>query len=169
LFEQRPFLWHVWDGLKDGFAAFIHHHRLDQGLLRKLTYTMIGEWLARAKAESNGLRYDKGRELQQTLEKILEGDKPYDIFVRWKPLTQLPMGWEPDPEDGVRINIRPFVIAGVLREAPRIKWSKDRGSDLTTAPWYSVFKGERINDYHTSLSEKHVARDKARNHIAGAA
>jgi hypothetical protein len=27
LFHQRPFLWHVWDGQADGFAAFLHYHR----------------------------------------------------------------------------------------------------------------------------------------------
>jgi hypothetical protein len=42
---------------------------------------MLGDWLARAKAEGNALRFEKGRELQQMLEKIIEGENPYDIFV----------------------------------------------------------------------------------------
>jgi len=159
LFHQRPFVWHIWDGLKDGFSVFVHYHRFDQATLRKLTYTMLGDWLARAKAESNDLRYEKGRELQQTLEKILEGEKPYDIFVRWKSLADQPLGWDPDIDDGVRMNIRPFVTAGVLREQPKIKWTKDRGTDVASAPWYSVFKGERINDHHTTLAEKKAARE----------
>ncbi len=38
LFDQRPFLWHISDGLKDGFSVFVHYHRFDQANLRKLTY-----------------------------------------------------------------------------------------------------------------------------------
>ena len=30
LFHDRPFLWQVWDGMKDGFSAFLHYHRLDR-------------------------------------------------------------------------------------------------------------------------------------------
>ena len=141
LFRQRPFLWHIWDGLKDGFSIFVHYHRFDQAALRKLTYTILGDWLARAKAEKNDLRYEKGRELQQKLEKILEGENPYDIFVRWKSLAEHPIGWDPDLDDGVRMNIRPFVKAGVLRETPKIRWSKDRGTDVPSAPWYPDLQG----------------------------
>ena len=160
LFGRRPFLWHISDGLKDGFSIFVHYHRFDQANLRKLTYTLLGDWLARAKAEDNALRYEKGRELQQKLEKILEGEKPYDIFVRWKSLAQQPVGWDPDLDDGVRQNIRPFIIAGVLtHDLSRILKDKDRGKDVASAPWYDVFNGERRNNHHTTLAEKRVARE----------
>lgn len=158
LFHDRPFLWQVWDGLKDGFSAFIHYQRLDQATLRKLTFTLLNDWLARAKAERNNLRVEKARELQQSLEAILEGEKPYDIFVRWKPLALQPLGWDPDLDDGVRMNIRPFMTAGILRDEPNIKWNKDRGTDVQSAPWYPVFNGERRNDHHTSLAEKRATR-----------
>ncbi len=168
LFQHRPFLWHIWDGLKDGFSVFVHYHRFDQAALRKLTYTVLGDWLARAKHENNDMRYEKGRELQQKLEKILEGEKPYDIFVRWKSLAEQPLGWDPDLDDGVRLNIRPFVEAGVLRDTPKIKWTKDRGSDVASAPWYDLGPklggkpGDRINDHHTTLAEKRAAREAAK-------
>ncbi|TBG63287.1 SAM-dependent methyltransferase [Rhizobium leguminosarum] len=159
LFHQRPFLWHIWDELKEGFSVFVHYHRFTQANLRKLNYTLLGDWLRRARDEKNDLRYEKGRELQQMLEKVLEGDAPYDIFVRWKSLAEQPLGWDPDLDDGVRMNIRPFMEAGILREQPRgIKWTKDRGNDVPSAPWYHVFKGERINDHHTTLGEKRAAR-----------
>lgn len=159
LFDQRPFLWHISDGLKDGFSVFVHYHRFDQANLRKLTYTLLGDWLARAKAEGNSLRYEKGRELQQALEKILEGEKPYDIFVRWKSPAQQSLGWDPDLDDGVRQNIRPFIKAGVLtHKLNKILKDKDRGKDVTSAPWFDVFNGERRNDHHTTLSEKRAAR-----------
>ena len=160
LFGQRPFLWHISDGLEDGFSVFAHYQRLDQANLRKLTYTLLGDWLARAKAENNALRYERGRELQQKLEKILEGEEPYDIFVRWKSLAEQPLGWDPDLDDGVRQNIRPFITADVLtRDLSKILKGKDRGKDVASAPWYHVFKGERRNDHHTTLAEKRAARE----------
>lgn len=160
LFGQRPFLWQISDGLKDGFSVFIHYHRFDQANLRKLTYTLLGDWLARAKAEDNALRFEKGRELQQKLEKILEGEKPYDIFVRWKSLAEQPLGWAPDLDDGVRQNIRPFILAGVLNhDLSKILKEKDRGNDVASAPWYDKFHGKRRNDHHITLAEKRAARE----------
>jgi hypothetical protein len=168
LFQNNPFLWHVWDGLTDGFSVFINYHRFDQTTLRKLTYTVLGDWIARARAEKNELRSEKARELQQKLERILEGEKPYDIFVRWKPLAEQPIGWDPDINDGVRMNIRPFITARILRDTPKIKWTKDRGTDVVSAPWKHVFKGDRINDHHTTLSEKRAAGDEVRKRVASA-
>ena len=57
---------------------------------------------------------------------------------------------------------RPFFEAGVLREKAQklnIKWGKDRGKDVPSAPWYAVFHGDRINDHHTTLAEKAAARE----------
>lgn len=162
LFGQRPFLWQISDGLKDGFSVFVHYHRFDQANLRKLTYTLLGDWLARAKAENNALRYENARELQQMLERILEGEAPYDIFVRWKPLSRQPLGWDPDLDDGVRQNIRPFIKAGVLtHDLSKTLKERDRGGDPPSAPWYPLFKGERRNDHHTNLAEKRAARSAA--------
>ena len=33
LFHNRPFIWHIWDGRKDGFAALVNYHRLDRANL----------------------------------------------------------------------------------------------------------------------------------------
>ena len=169
LFGQRPFLWHISDGLKDGFSVFVYYHRFDQANLRKLTYTLLGDWLTRAEAENNALRYEKARELQQKLERILEGEKPYDIFVRWKSLAQQPLGWNPDLDDGVRQNLRPFVIAGVLtHNLSKILKDKDRGKDVPSAPWYDAFNGVRRNDHHTTLAEKRAAREAAVERVEAA-
>ncbi|MCB9610756.1 MAG: SAM-dependent DNA methyltransferase, partial [Polyangiaceae bacterium] len=116
VFQQRPFIWHIWDGVKtDGFAALVNYHKLDRKLLETLTYTYLGDWIRRQQDDSarnvDGAseRLDAARRLQQSLELILEGEKPHDIFVRWKPLQEQPIGWEPDPDDGVCVNIRPFM------------------------------------------------------------
>jgi hypothetical protein len=165
LFHQRPFVWQVWDGMRGGFSAFLYYHRLDRAALDKLTYTLLGDWIRTAKAEGNTARLERAEQLQQKLAKIIEGESPYDIFVRWKPLAQQPLGWDPDLDDGVRLNIRPFMTAGILREQPKgISWNKDRGADAPSTPWYDLGPqyggklGDRINDHHTTLAEKRAAR-----------
>jgi N-6 DNA Methylase len=156
LFHHRPFIWQVWDGRKDGFSALVNYHKLDHKLLEKLTYTYLGEWIKKqqeAVANEEGGADDrlvKAQQLQDKLKLILEGETPYDIFIRWKPLEQQPIGWHPDLNDGVRINIRPFMEADVLRKRPNIKWSKDRGKNPSGSPWGE----ERDNDRHLSLAEK---------------
>ncbi len=160
LFHQRPFLWHVWDGLPDGFAALVNYHQLDRKRLEILLYIYVGDWMSRQRRDAAAAT------LQQRLELILHGEAPYDIFVHWKALEQQPIGWEPDLNDGVRLNIRPWLRvpdvgkkgAGVLRDRPNIQWEKDRGKDVVSAPWYGVFGGERINDWHVGVEEKRAAR-----------
>jgi hypothetical protein len=173
LFKHRPFIWHIWDGLKDGFAALVNYHKLDTKHLETLIYTYLGDWINRQKQDIiDGVdgaqeRLDAAEALKKKLELIHEGQAPYDIFVRWKPIDQQPMGWDPDLNDGVRLNIRPFMSvpairkkgAGVLRDKPNIKWTKDRGKDVVSAPWYHLFKGDRINEHHLTLSEKRIARE----------
>lgn len=161
LFHHRPFIWHIWDGRKkDGFHALVNYHRLDHKLLEKLTFTTLGSWIQQLRqAEKRGEATAEARiaaavDLQERLEAILEGENPYDIFVRWKPIEEQPIGWEPDLNDGVRLNIRPFVEAEVLRKKPNVKWEKDRGKNPPGAPWGE----ERLNDLHLSLDEKRKAR-----------
>ena len=105
--------------------------------------------------------------------------------MRWKPLSQQAIGWQPDLNDGVRMNIRPFMArdipggkkgAGVLRAKPNIKWDKDRGKEPTRSkaeyPWFwgwdektedftGVGKdpdGNRWNDCHYSSTLKRSKR-----------
>jgi len=185
LFHHRPFLWHIWDGRKDGFSALVNYHRLNHANLQKLTYTYLGSWIndqeAAAKADTPGAaeRLLAAQELQKELAKILEGEPPYDIFVRWKPLAKQARGWNPDINDGVRLNIRPFLLAkdvgkkgaGILRSKPNIKWDKDRGKEpqrpKNEYPWFwcdsepgtdpvgdKTFVGHRWNNVHLTLAYK---------------
>jgi hypothetical protein len=162
LFHHRPFIWQIWDGRKDGFSALVNYHKLDHKLLEKLTYTYLGDWIKKQQEavanEESGAddRLLKAQQLQAKLKLILEGEAPYDIFVRWKPLEQQPIGWHPDLNDGVRLNIRPFMEADVLRKRPNIKWGKDRGKNPPGSPWGE----ERDNDRHLRLEEKRLARVK---------
>lgn len=170
LFQNRPFIWQIWDGLRGGFSALVNYHKLNYKNLETLTYTYLGDWIARQKRDiANAVdgareKLDAAENLKKRLELILKGESPYDIFVRWKPLGQQPIGWNPDLNDGVRLNIRPFITAEVLRfnKKPQINvaWEKDRGKDVASAPWYAVFGGERINDHHLTLEEKQKAKER---------
>lgn len=189
LFHHRPFIWQIWDGRKrDGFHALVNYHKLaaagtkGRQLLEKLTFGYLGDWIL---AQKDGVKQGTGGaedrlvaalELEKRLKAILAGEPPFDIFVRWKPLGQQPIGWEPDINDGVRLNIRPFMAddipggktgAGILRAKPNIDWKKDRGKDVPSAPWYALVgpeyggnKGDRINDHHLTIAEKRSARDQ---------
>ncbi len=258
LFHHRPFIWHIWDGRKrDGFHALVNYHKLctveatsgrfennkrqdgastqdaasthsGRRLLESLTYSHLGDWIAR---QRDGVKRGEGGaedrlaaalELQKRLVAIIEGEPPFDLFVRWKPLVEAasrrlkrpeaastiaaahslkrpeaastiatsplkrpeaaatgeqPIGWEPDINDGVRLNIRPFMArdipggkkgAGILRAKPNIKWEKDRGKeplrDQEQFPWFwnnGKFTGERVNDVHLTNAEKQTARERA--------
>ena len=176
LFGYRPFIWHIWDGLSDGFAALVNYHKLDRKNLETLIYTYLGDWISKQKAEiASGVdgaqeKLAAAENLKKNLELILLGENPYDIFVRWKPIDMQPIGWEPDINDGVRLNIRPFISvldvgkkdAGVLRDKPNIQWDKDRGKDTASSSWFKEFNGDRINDWHLTIDEKKRARDEKR-------
>ncbi len=190
LFHHRPFIWHIWDGRKrDGFHALINYHKLAEGdgkgrrLLESLTYSYLGDWITRqqdgVKRGESGAedRLTAALELKKRLVAILEGEPPFDIFVRWKSAEEQPIGWQPDINDGVRLNIRPFMArdipggkkgAGILRTKPNIHWKKDRGKepmrDQEPFPWFwsaGKFTGERINDVHLTNAEKRKARERA--------
>jgi len=180
LFHNRPFIWHIWDGHKSGFSALVNFHKLTHPNLEKLTYAYLGDWIRRQQAaveageSGSDARLQAAKNLQSSLKLILEGEPPYDLFVRWKPLHQQAIGWHPDLNDGVRMNIRPFMAAdipggkkgaGVLRAKPNIKWEKDRGKEpqRTKAefPWFwqgSTFTGDRENDAHLTREQKEKAR-----------
>ena len=188
LFHQRPFVWHIWDGRKrDGFHALLNYHKLagengkGRRTLESLTHSYLGEWITRQKdGEKRGETGAEGRlaaalELQNRLKAILESEPPFDLFVRWMPLAEQPIGWEPDINNGVRMNIRPFMAsdlpsgkkgAGILRSKPNIKWEKDRGKEPHRAkedfPWFwkdGVFTCDRLNDVHLTGEQKRKARE----------
>jgi len=164
LFHNRPFVWHLWDGRKDGFHALVNCHRLcgpdgeGRRTLETLAYRHLGEWIDRQRAaqsqgeEGADARLAAALDLQRQLELILKGEPPYDLFVRWRPLHEQHIGWAPSLDDGVRLNIRPFMRAelqaggrkgaGILRTRPNITWKKDRGKEPESLrpreafPWF---------------------------------
>ena len=171
LFHHRPFVWHIWDGLKNGFGALVNYHKLTHAQLEKLTFAYLGDWIRRqtiaveSGEAGSDAKLQAAKELQSKLKLILDGQVPYDLFVRWKPLSQQAIGWHPDLNDGVRMNIRPFAEAEVLRKKVKIKWEKDRGAepqrDKVAFPWFwagSTFTGNRVTDVHLTREEKLKSR-----------
>lgn len=198
LFHNRPFVWHLWDGRKDGFNVLVNYHKLagpngeGHRTLETLAYAYLGDWITRQKdAVAHGEAGAEDRlaaalELQVELKKIVAGDPPYDLFIRWKPLHEQPMGWQPDINDGVRLNIRPFLSVdlsrgkkgcGLFRAKPgtSLKWDKDRGNEphrpKDDYPWFwswdkqtvdfrgnAEFDGNRWNDCHYTNAAKQAAR-----------
>jgi hypothetical protein len=171
MFHNRPFIWHIWDGRRDGFSCLVNYHKLTHKLLDNLTHSYVQDWInlqaadARSGRTGADLRLAAAQALQEELKLILAGEPPYDIFVRWKPLSQQPIGWNPDLNYGVRMNIRPFVEAGILRKNPNIKWTKDRGKEpkrpKNEYPWFwegDTFKGDRVNNVHLTNQQKMNAR-----------
>ena len=135
----------------------MNYHKLDRKLLERLTYDYLGSWWigqlndeVRQQVPGAEGRLVAAEELKAKLQLILQGEPPYDIYVRWKSVAEQPFGWDPDLDDGVRLNIRPFMAAGVLRAKPNIKWEKDRGKNPDGS--------ERLNDLHFTLAEKRAAR-----------
>src|SRR5205814_4173008 len=114
------------------------------------------DWVERQRAEVRDevagadARLTAALGLQKKLEAILEGEAPLDIYVRCKETHEQPIGWEPDLNDGVRLNIRPFVEAGVLRTPFNVHWRKDRGKNADGS--------ERENDKHLARADKLNAR-----------
>ena len=187
LFHHRPFIWHVWDGRKrDGFHALVNYHKLaapnnrGRQCLEALTHSYLGDWVTR---QQDGIsrnepaaedRLTAALQLKSRLAAIAEGEPPHDLFIRWKPLHEQPLGWQPDLNDGVRLNIHPFMAddipggkkgAGILRTKPSIHWRKDRGREPFKEegqyPWFwedGKFTGERISDRHFSLELKQAGR-----------
>jgi type I restriction-modification system DNA methylase subunit len=148
LFHHRPFLWHIWDSHKSGFSALVNYHQLTHANLEKLTYAYLGDWIRRQQAAvdageaGSDARLQAAKQLQARLKLILEGNPPFDLFVRWKPLSKQAVGWHPDINDGVRMNIRPFATADILRKRVKISWGPkaDRGKepvrDKKDFPWF---------------------------------
>ena len=180
LFHHRPFAWHIWDGNKDGFQCLVNAHKLTgpdgegRRTLEAITYSYLGGWIDRQRADQKD-----GKEgadgllvaalgLQDQLKKILAGEPPFDLFIRWKPLHEQAIAWNPDINDGVRLNIRPFMTAeirkggkkgaGILRWKPNIKWAKDRGKEPTDLrpkldfPWFWSCPGDGTIEERTDCA-----------------
>ena len=140
LYKHRPIIWHISskpDRGEAAFAALIHYHKFDKDRMAKLRSSYLREALNVFRREA-GLatqaghtsdrlewqtRVEEAEALDQRLQWIQEGqhegaeggDRDFRILTPWKSAEERPKGWDPDLDDGVKVNIEPLQQAGVLR------------------------------------------------------
>lgn len=140
LYKSRPIYWHIASsqGTADcAFGALVHYHRFDKNRMAKLRASYMRDTIEELRRDA-GLADKAGRaddriELQarleeaQALDRRLQliqeghqegtegGERDYRILTPWKAPNARPKGWDPDLDDGVKVNIAPLERAGVLR------------------------------------------------------
>jgi hypothetical protein len=140
LYKNRPIFWHIASaqGMTPfGFGALVHYHRFDRNRMAKLRATYVRDTIEELRREA-GLADKAGRaddriELQAKLEEVQAldrklqliqeghhegaegGPQDFRILTPWKKPEARPKGWNPDFDDGVKVNIAPLDRAGVLR------------------------------------------------------
>ncbi len=142
LYKSRPIFWHIASAqgtARFAFGALVHYHRFDRNRLAKLRATYLRDAIEEFRRES-GLadkagatadrlewqaRLEEAQALDLKLQAIQEGhhegaeggERDYRILTPWKAPNERPKGWDPDLDDGVKVNIEPLQKAGVLRIA----------------------------------------------------
>jgi hypothetical protein len=142
LYKNRPIFWHISSAQgknKAAFGALLHYHKFDKNCMAKLRGTYLRETIeffrreaalaAHERREDDRLEWQAKLEETQELDRRLQlvqegyhegaegGDSDFRILTPWKSSKERPKGWDPDLDDGVKVNIEPFQKAGVLRIA----------------------------------------------------
>ena len=140
LYRKRPFIWQVASSQGSSpfaFGALCHYHKLDRNRMAKLRASYLRDAIEAfrreaALADQEGRAEDRvewqakleeAQSLDRQLQAIQEGhhqgaeggDRDYRILTPWKSPEDRPKGWDPDLDDGVKVNIEPLQKAGVLR------------------------------------------------------
>jgi hypothetical protein len=140
LYKNRPIFWHIASSQGPSpfsFGALVHYHRFDRNRMAKLRAAYLCDAIEEFRREA-GLADKAGRtddrmewqakvEEAQTLDAKLQwvqeghregpegGERDFRILTPWKEAAARPTGWDPDLDDGVKVNIEPLEKAGVLR------------------------------------------------------
>jgi hypothetical protein len=133
LYKSRPIFWHLASSHAGSgtpaFAVLAHYHRFRKDALRKLRGTYVRSFIERRERDLAQARKanktDEALEIQQGIEEAQAFDKKLQdleegrpaIRVPWKKANEQPRGWDPDIDDGVKVNILPLQTAGLLRIA----------------------------------------------------
>jgi len=140
LYQQRPILWHLassQDSADPAFSVIVQYHRFDNDLLAKLRSVHVRDRMATLRREAaqagKDNREDDRLQLLAALEEVEAfdkklaklqeghhngaeaGDDDYRILTPWKKPQERPKGWQPDIDDGVKVNIAPLARTGLLR------------------------------------------------------
>ena len=140
LYKKRPIIWHIASSQGSSpfaFGVLCHYHKLDKNRMAKLRAGYLRDAIEAfrreaALADQEGRAEDRvewqakleeAQALDHKLQAIQEGhhegadggDRDYGILTPWKSPEDRPKGWDPDIDDGVKVNIGPLEKAGVLR------------------------------------------------------
>ncbi|HEY2294760.1 MAG TPA: hypothetical protein VGM86_29000 [Thermoanaerobaculia bacterium] len=142
LYKSRPIFWHIASGQGTSpfaFGALVHYHKFNRDRMAKLRSQYLREAIETfrreaALADKEGraddraewqARLEEAQDLDGRLQWIQEGhhegpeggERDFRILTPWKTSEERPLGWDPDLDDGVKVNIEPLQKAGVLRIA----------------------------------------------------
>ena len=142
LYKKRPIVWHVASsqgGAPFAFGVLCHYHRFDANRIAKLRSGYLRDAIETFRRETalagregragdrveEQARLEEAEALDRKLQAVQEGrrdgpeggERDYRILTPWKSADERPTGWNPDVDDGVKVNIAPLQKAGVLRSA----------------------------------------------------
>jgi hypothetical protein len=131
LYKSRPIYWHLASSQQadPAFGVVVRYHRFGKDALRKLRGSFVRGCVDRLERELGHARKenraDDAVEFQQKIDEVRAFDKKlqaleegeFPIRVPWKDAEAQPKGWEPDIDDGVKVNILPLQTAGLMRIA----------------------------------------------------
>lgn len=142
LYKNRPILWHIASSQGASpfaFGALVHYHRFDRNRMAQLRAQYLRDAIETCRREAAladkagrtdarqdwQARLEETQELDRRLQWVQEGrhdgpdggERDYRILTPWKTPEERPRGWNPDLDDGVKVNIEPLQKAGVLRVA----------------------------------------------------
>ena len=140
LYRKRPIIWHIASSQgrsSSAFGALCHYHKFDANRMAKLRAAYLRDAIEAfrreaALADQGGhaedrvelqAKVEEVQALDKTLQQIQEGHhegpqsgaQDFRILTPWKERGARPKGWNPDFDDGVKVNLAPLDRAGVLR------------------------------------------------------
>jgi hypothetical protein len=140
LYQQRPILWNLassQESANPAFSVIVHYHCFDHDLLAKLRSVHVRDRMTTLRREAAQAGKDgRGDDRLQFLAALEEveafdrklarlheghhagaegGEDDYRILTPWKKPGDRPKGWQPDIDDGVKVNIAPLARTGLLR------------------------------------------------------
>ena len=144
LYQQRPLIWHLASNQVrrvPAIGVLVHAHKFNADALAKLRGTHLRDRLATLRREAGQAgqdsREDDRLEALAAIEELEAydaklkhlqdghhtgpegGDRDYRILTPWKSEAERPQGWNPDLDDGIKVNIAPLARTGLLRTKGR--------------------------------------------------